>query len=318
MDNAFKVRTFKEVIADKNNFKEPGAVLGDFIKEGELSVIGVAANSSETAFCYDVAFANASGLCHWEEPVSDKIRKTLCVDFELSDSQIARRYANVPDFVSCSVRRAHPVSSAHGCSPEDTIRNIEKLVEENRPELVIIDDLGALTGNAVSVSVVKKTMKGLNHIRESFELTMILVAHFRKRNGRNPIEISDIEGSSVICNYTDSIVAIGSSVEGTEIKYLKQLKTRSAQKMSEVAVMCLEDVPWLHFDFIRFDDEFNHLVNSQKSRSTITDFMGENIVRLNSEGFSIRSIAEMLGLSKSVLGRFLKDRNSYSPQLNYD
>ena len=293
-------------------------VLGDFIKEGELSVIGVAANSSETAFCYDVAFANASGLCHWEEPVSDKIRKTLYVDFELSDSQIARRYANVPDFVSCSVRRAHPVSSAHGCSPEDTIRNIEKLVEENRPELVIIDDLGALTGNAVSVSVVKKTMEGLNHIRESFELTMILVAHFRKRNGRNPIEISDIEGSSVICNYTDSIVAIGSSVEGTEIKYLKQLKTRSAQKMSEVAVMCLEDVPWLHFDFIRFDDEFNHLVNSQKSRSTITDFMGENIVRLNSEGFSIRSIAEMLGLSKSVVGRFLKDRNSYSPQLNYD
>ena len=127
-----------------------------------------------------------------------------------------------------------------------------------------------------------------------------------------------MEGSPVICNYTDSIVAIGSSVEGTEIKYLKQLKTRSAQKMSEVAVMCLEDVPWLHFDFIRFDDEFNHLVNSQKSRSTITDFMGENIVRLNSEGFSIRSIAEMLGLSKSVVGRFLKDRNSYSPQLNYD
>ena len=82
--------------------------------------------------------------------------------------------------------------------------------------------------------------------------------------------------------------------------------------------MCLEDVPWLHFDFIRFDDEFNHLVNSQKSRSTITDFMGENIVRLNSEGFSIRSIAEMLGLSKSVVGRFLKDRNSYSFQLNYD
>lgn len=41
MDNAFKVRTFKEVITDKNNFKEPGAVLGDFIKEGELSVIGL-------------------------------------------------------------------------------------------------------------------------------------------------------------------------------------------------------------------------------------------------------------------------------------
>ncbi len=161
MDNAFKVRTFKEVIADKNNFKEPGAVLGDFIKEGELSVIGVAANSSETAFCYDVAFANASGLCHWEEPVSDKIRKTLCVDFELSDSQIARRYANVPDFVSCSVRRAHPVSSAHGCSPEDTIRNIEKLVEENRPELVIIDDLGALYNPQIQISAESETKRSI-------------------------------------------------------------------------------------------------------------------------------------------------------------
>ena len=82
-------------------------------------------------------------------------------------------------------------------------------------------------------------MEGLNHIRESFGLTMILVAHFRKRNGRNPIEISDIEGSSVICNYTDSIVAIGSSVEGTEIKYLKQLKTRSAQKRCRRLLLCV-------------------------------------------------------------------------------
>ena len=48
MDNAFKVRTFKEVITDKNNFKEPGAVLGDFIKEGEFSVIGVAADRKST------------------------------------------------------------------------------------------------------------------------------------------------------------------------------------------------------------------------------------------------------------------------------
>lgn len=228
MDDAFRVWTLREVIIDKNNFKEPEAVPGNFIKEGGLSIIGVAVNSPKTAFCYDVAFVNASGPYHREEPVSDGIRKTLRVDFELLDSQITRRYANVPDFVFYSIRGVHPIFSTHGCSSEDIVRSIEKLAEENRSELVTIDDLGALTGNAVSVSIVRKTMKGLSHIRESFEFIMILTAHFRKRDGRNPIETSDIEGSSVICNYTDSIAAIGSSVEGTEIKYLKQLETRSA------------------------------------------------------------------------------------------
>lgn len=309
MDNIFIIQTLKEVIDDKSNFEEPGAVFGDFIKEGELAIVGAATNNGKTVLCCDIAFANASNISYWDEPISDRIRNTLYIDFEMSDSQVARRYVGIPADVSASVKRAHLNSFVRGCSTEDKLGNIEELVSIHHPELLIIDNLMVLMDNTISSSVVKKVMERLKYLKEVFGLTIILVAHFHKHNRRNPIEISNIQGSSIISNYADSIVAIGDSNVGPETKYLKQLKTRSTIKMPGVAVMNLEESPYLHFEFVEFDDELNHLETKQTDRGVITELIGRNILELSSEGKSVRAIADMLGISKSVVGRFLKNQN---------
>ena len=175
-------------------------------KERKRNALGLPWTFTKYALTDDRLFIT-SGLL---KTVEDEVRLYRIVDLSLSQTLSQKIFGIGTIQVSSADKSMRDFEIKNIKKPRDVKEQLSKLVEENRPELVIIDDLGALTGNAVSVSVVKKTMKGLNHIRESFELTMILVAHFRKRNGRNPIEISDIEGSSVICYYTDSIVAIGS------------------------------------------------------------------------------------------------------------
>lgn len=302
----FEVKTLGETIANKGNIDKRGAVFSNFIKEGELAIITGETNVGKSIICGDIALANASNLCYWDEPINDRLRTCLYIDGEMSDSQIAQRYTNVPGFALDSLRRA--TSLGGWGTMDDKISNIEKLIEsENIPELVIVDNLMSLTDCTVSASRAKKVIERLKHIKDSFNITMIVAAHFHKRNSRKMIEMSDIQASSIIANYADSIVAIGNSCTDAGIKYLKQLKSRSARINLEVALLEINDSPYLHFDFLEYDQEENHLQKKKENRSSITEFMAEHIVMLSEEGCSVRTIAKELGISKSVVGRFLKD-----------
>ena len=232
----------------------------------------------------------------------------LYVDGEMTDSQITQRYANVPEFALDAVRRASITPLGLGCTIDDKIENIGKLIKaENIPELVFVDNPMSLIDCMVSAASAKKVMEGLKHIKDYLGISMIVAAHFHKRNSRKAIGISDIQGSSVIANYADSVVAIGNSCKDPEIKYLKQLKSRSSRINSEVAVLrevknhtCIL-ISWI------FDQEENHLIEKQESHSSITEFMAEHIMRLSEEGCSVRTISKELGISKSVVGRFIKN-----------
>ena len=71
--------------------------------------------------------------------------------------------------------------------------------------------------------------------------------------------------------------------------------------------MEISEEPYLHFDFREFDNEENHLPKKKVSRSSISPSMGDTVLRLKDEGLTVRGIAEQLGLSKSAVGRFLKN-----------
>lgn len=311
----FKVTDFNEIVTSKESIDERGAIFSGFIKEGDLAIIAGETNVGKSIICADIALANSSNLCYWDEPISDKLRECLYIDGEMSDPQIRQRYGNAPEFALSRIRRASIMPSAIGCTMSDKIHNIKKVIEsENIPKLVIVDNLMSLTDCTVSSTCAKKVMESLKQIKEYFDITMIVVAHFRKRNNRRTIEISDIQGSSVIGNYADSIIALGNSCKDTSIKYLKQLKTRSTGISSDVAVLKINDSPYLHFDFLEFDQEENHL-KKQASRSSIEDFMAEDIIRLCEAGCSVRTISKELGISKSVIGRFIKNRKSQSTSI---
>lgn len=302
-----KTCRLSSIVSNPENYSEGESIWGDYIHQGDLALIVGDTNSGKTLLACDIALANNDNLCYWEEPMANRTRKTVYIDEEHNDSQIARRYTHLLECSSGDLIRGRFTEDDYGSSIEDRLSAIENLLHSNNDtELLIIDNLMCMLDNGKSAKQAQQFIQGLKQIKEQYDLTIILVAHLTKRNSKNPIEVRDILGSSVIANYADSIIAVGNSCEGDNIKYLKQLKSRSSIKMSEVAVMEIAEEPYLHFEFRDFDNEENLLPKKSESRSSISPIIGETILRLKEEGYTIRNIAEQLALSKSAVGRFLK------------
>ena len=296
------------IVNNPDNYSESENIFGDYIHQGDLALVVGTTNSGKTLLACDIALANNNNLCYWDEPMANRSRKTIYIDEEQSDSQIARRYEKLLECTSGDLIRGRFTEAEYDSCIEDRLFAIENLVcRNNHTELLIIDNLMCMLNDGNSVKQAKQFILGLKRIKEKYDLTVILVAHLSKRNGKSPIEIKDILGSSVITNYADSIIAVGNSCEGDHIKYLKQLKSRSSIKMSEVAVMEIAEEPYLHFEFREYDIEENLLPKKSVSRSSISPIIGETILRLKEEGCSVRNIADQLSLSKSAVGRFLKN-----------
>ena len=68
-NSMFEVKTLGETIADKGNANERGTVFFPFINEGDLAIVAGETNVGKSILCGDIAIANASNLCHWNEPV---------------------------------------------------------------------------------------------------------------------------------------------------------------------------------------------------------------------------------------------------------
>lgn len=300
--------TLNCILSNPDNYCKGEIVYGDYIRQGELALIVGDTNSGKTLLASDIALANNNNLCHWDEQMNNVKRKTIYIDGEHSDSQIARRYENLLECASGDLIRGRFTEAEYDDCIEDKLLAIKKLIRKNSDtKLLIVDNLMCVLNNGNSVKQAQQFIQGLKIIKEMNDLTIILVAHLNKRNSKNPIEIKDILGSSVIANYADSIIAVGNTCEGDHIKYLKQLKSRSSVKMSEVAVLEIVEEPYLHFEFREYDMEENLLPRKVVSRSSISLSMGEMIYKLREEGLTVRSIAEQLNLSKSAVGRFLKN-----------
>lgn len=302
----FKIESLKDIILNPANHKAGEEVFNKLIVEGDLSLLAGDTNCGKSLLAADIVFANNNGLCFWEEPINNRIRKAIYIDGEMSDSQIAQRYEHILGHTSEDLIWVSPVSLVLDRSVEDILRSIENLICEHPGiSLLVVDNLMSILP-VISAKQIKMLMQGLKQLKEKYALTIILVIHLNKRNRKKPIEIRDIQGSSILSNYADSIIAIGNSCDGDHIKYLKQLKSRSTIKMSEVAVMEIKESPYLHFEFCGYDEEENHLASKSNSRCRIPKSMEDEILSLKEEGLSIRNIADQLGFSKSTLGRFLK------------
>mgnify|MGYP000659977614 CR=1 FL=1 len=304
-----EILQLSSIVNNSDNYSEGESIFGDYIHQGDLALIVGDTNSGKTLIASDIAFANNNNLCYWDEPMTNRIRKTIIIDGEHSDSQIARRYEKLLECTSGDLVRGRFTDAEYNSSIEDRLLAIENLICSNDMELLIIDNLMCMLDNYKSAKQTQQFIQGLKQIKEQYDLTIILVAHLSKRNSKNPIEIKDISGSSVIANYADSIIAVGNSCEGDAIKYIKHLKSRSSIKMSDVAVMVIVEEPYLHFEFRQYDNEENHLLKKSVSRSSISPSIRETILRLKEEGYSVRNIADQLSLSKSAVGRFLKNNN---------
>lgn len=312
MEKIFEAESVKNLILNEELHETPVFHLfGNYFLQNEICCVFGDSNTGKTILCNDIALSISGGKCWWPEKMSDVLEIVLNFDYELSKLQVARRYLGSSKFIPDTYERVelNKTSLAVGEELFDAMVNyiMGSQAKPNPPKVIIIDNLTYLMNSVTSAAHSLRIMKELKKLKNAYNLSFILVAHCPKRKKDRPITQDDLGGSKMIMNFCDSAIAIGTSIWDEDTRYIKHIKARGVEKKTKVDTIELQREPYLHFEYVGENDESEHL-SLKLTQSSLTPDEEAEIIELREDyEMSIREIANKLGLSKSVVGRFVKN-----------
>jgi len=189
------------------------------------------------------------------------------------------------------------------------LEQIEKKIIKRRLEVVVIDNLTALLKRITESEDALEFMDKLVDIKLRYNISMLVIGHTPKRDLSKPLTEDDMSGSKQLMNLCDSAFAIGKSMKESNVRYLKQIKTRNAEyKYGSENVATFRVVKngcYLCFEHIGFDDEKEHLRARTDAEMNELD---KKIIALHQSepNLSFGEIARRVGTNKMRVSRVLK------------
>lgn len=259
-----QIQTKADLFGNEDNKKKAREVFGKFLFEGELSILFGDSGTGKSILANDIAFFVSGGGHTWEGMESPNI-PSLYIDLEMSTKQFASRYATAEEYIPTTYRRA--VIDTSEMEDGEILPEIKNLIvsmqaETDAPKFIIIDNISNGFGSVMNATRMKKLVFEFKKLKEKYGLTILLIAHSKKRQPWSVITKDDLIGSSMIVNFIDSAFAIGQSRCGKKFKYIKQIKTREDNGLMDVMSVMLDNEPFLQYKYLGYNGECGHLDGS--------------------------------------------------------
>lgn len=267
----------------------PQAIWGGIIYEKEVTCLFSDTNTGKTILAVQIA-----------EEVATCGRNSLYVDFELSKEQFYRRYCNIdtgeqhefPDNMYRAEITQYPDTTDFA---KDTFDAIKESCLAHDIEFVVIDNLSWINNNAEKAEAAAQLMKDLISLKRDMGLTLLVISHTPKRYLNQPITQNDLAGSKQIINFLDAALAISKSVKDPHLRYIKQVKVRSAAYTydSNNVLVCeiVQEGTFLKYKEVGTSPEYEHLHERCDNQQLTND-----ILELHRQGKSSRQIGDALGI----------------------
>ena len=302
---------------NKAKSKPPFEPLFDvFWGKGELTFLFGSTGIGKSILAFQIADAISKGakIQGFDGPQTPM--KVGYFDFELSDTQLLKRYSdergNVYQFSDNFWRfEMNPdLSIPKGMNSEDFILSeIEKKIIKHRLEVVVIDNLTALLSDITETKDALEFMRKLKSLRSRHNISMLVIGHTPKRDLNKPLTEDDMSGSKHLMNLCDSAFAIGKSAKESHVRYVKQIKCRSAEyKYDSENVATFKVVKngcFLCFEHTGYDSEKEHLRDRTDAELSELEM---NIIALHQSepNLSFAEIARRLNTNRMRVSRVLK------------
>jgi RecA-family ATPase len=317
--NLFTIQTANLWIDEAKKRPAPKMLCGEFWYEGEVCILFADTNVGKSILAVQIADSIAQGGKGGIMGPETKGQKVIYFDFELSDKQFEGRYAVKEqehftdhykfseNFYRAEINPNNFLPDAFKTFEDYLTFSISHAVAETEAKVLIVDNLTYLSSETERAKDALPLMKQLKALKNKFNLSILALAHTPKRDMTKPITRNDLQGSKMLINFCDSSFAIGESNKDKSLRYLKQIKVRNSEFKydSENVVLCEISKPsnFLHFEFSDFGQEKEHLKDfSGKDR----DEQISQAKTLAKDGKSQTEIAQMLGLSKMTISRYLR------------
>ncbi len=291
-ESFFKTHSFQGYLEEGKKMEQPRELFPDVLVEHESSILFGDTGLGKSTFAIQIA-----------EEVARMGKKTMYVNFELAQTQLAQRYQL--KVFSENLRIATiDYALMHDVTEQGMmLEEIERLAVEDKVEVLVIDNFTNLCVNSKEGSEAGNIMLKLLSLRMQHKWTMLILAHVPKRKPGDPLTLNDLAGSKIISNMADNVVAINKSKKDKNMRYLIQLKYRSFpieldSKNVQELIMTTSD-GWLHFERGGFSEEVSHLPRSRDERAELE----RDIVQELQNGLSYRDIIDKLGTSMGTVQR---------------
>lgn len=242
-------KEWKKSAAEANDFP----FLWDSIwKENEIALLFADSNIGKSIYAMQMAFKIAES------------QKVIYFDYEMDETSFHNRTSD-KNGVKCAIPslffRCEPNRDVFLSKNAESIivNDIVDMAKENKAKVIIIDNITYICKSSSSAASISYLVYKLKKYQKELGLSILLIAHTAKRNPKWSITQNDLAGNKRLFNFMDSVFALGQSAQKTNLRYLKQLKSRNGRIIyGEQNVMLLEKKfsdGWLHFEPRGFDKE---------------------------------------------------------------
>jgi hypothetical protein len=315
---ALIVKTGDDWLKQERQTVAPRRLFGSFWYEHELCILFADTNMGKSVLAVQLgnALARAQPVGPFGADVGSPLT-VLYIDFELSAKQFEMRYT-CPDTGNQHSFGPHfyraefnPMAELMTNTPPRKLLEyaIEKALHQTGAQVLIIDNLTCLRSGTEQATEALALLSYLKELKIRLNLSVLLLAHTPKRNPLKPITRNDLQGSKMLINFADSAFAIGESHKEPGLRYLKQIKQRSAPEMHGQHNVCLcrlTQADWfLRYEFTGYAPEQEHLGRPQQVHVRIAE--------LHAQGLSQRQIAAALNVSKTTVARWLGKEKQDAP-----
>lgn len=298
----FRVRLAKDVLTQAALQPDPIQLFAPLVVEGELSILFADTGIGKTVFGVQMGIAMAA------------TKTVLYVDLELSDKQFEKRYKNqqgqhypFPDkfFRADFTPR---FQSPKGVSYEQYfIQSLEEAIAATKAEVVLIDNMTRIAaGDTDTAKATIPIMENLNRLKLDSGITFVVLEHNKKVDSSRPISLNDLQGSKMKSNFADAVFSIGRSQTDKNLRYVKQLKVRSAELIYDTENVATYEITsddgFLHFEPIGCGSELEYLrLPPGDDKADNLQQRYERIQEARKGGYKGDGLAKYLGWSKPYI-----------------
>ena len=294
-----------KVMEKASKMKNRFALYEPFWNEGEICVLFAKSNLGKSILAVQIA-----------EEIARSGKKVNYLDYELEAKQFQQRYCNEKTKenykFSDNLFRADLSVDLELDSRGRVKRFFEQIekLSQLSIKIFILDNITSLVDKIENGDVILEFMRNLKRLKEKYELSILIVAHTTKKSDTTPLNQDNLAGSKKLMNFVDSAFAIGQSMIESDVRYIKQLKSRAGKYVhDENNVMLCRIVK--KDNFPRFVEcgyaVEKDLLNTKKSIAN-PDKRGlmDAAYSLYKKGYSYRQISKELGVSDKTIAKWIK------------
>lgn len=306
----YKVRSARERVIDGQNQPDPKLIFDEFHVEGEVGILFASVNIGKSIVASQIGEMHSTGRSIGGFVITAKMKRVLFFELELSDKQFSMRVKgfelNDNYYVATTADSYNDLEDLEKFL-DRKLEEIFKMAIGGKFQHLIIDNLTWLLQDAEKGKAAANFMKKLHGFNRRTGITVLVVSHTPKRDITCPITMYDLYGSSMLGNFVDHAFCIAESNSEPNLRYIKQVKVRLAEKKYGVDNVMLAKIiaegGRVYLKNIGADSEYNHL--KRVSVEVIND-RDKAVKQMDEDGKTKKEIAKEMKISERTVYRILK------------